>query len=122
MTRFDIMMGKTNEKKELIKLTLILEENDDILKSIEIGMKEHKIKSAEIIEIHGELLTGIINSLEEGKKEINEIELIKATGKFKFGGDDLWGKMNIFTGTKKPLSGQLLRGRAKEGLKIILEY
>ncbi len=122
MTRFDVMMGKNKEKKEKNNLKLILDEDDDIIKSIEQGMKENNVKSAEITSINGSIKRGLINSIEEGKKEIEEIDLIKASGKFSFGGDDLWGKMNIFTGTKKPLSGQLLKGYAKQGLEISLEY
>ncbi len=122
MTRFDVMMGKNIVKKEKNKLKIVLEEGEEIIKSIEKGMRENNVKNAEIISITGFLKEGLIDSKEEGKKIINEIELIKANGKFKFGGDDLWGKMSVFTGTKKPLSGQLLKGMAKEGLELVLEF
>jgi predicted DNA-binding protein with PD1-like motif len=122
MTRFDVMMGKNIEKKESNKLILLLEEEDDVLKSIKQGLIENKIKKAKIFSVEGILKEGIINSTEEGKKEIQDAELIKASGNFQISVDDLWGSINIFTGTKKPLSGQLLQGKAKEGLKIVLEY
>ncbi|MDD3083919.1 MAG: DUF296 domain-containing protein [Candidatus ainarchaeum sp.] len=122
MTRFDVILGKNVVKKEKNKLKLILEEDEDLLKSIEQGMKENNIKSAEVTSINGFLKKGLISSKEEGKKNISEIEIIKANGKFKFGGEDLWGKLEIFSGGKKPLSGQLLIGIATEGLEIIMEY
>jgi predicted DNA-binding protein with PD1-like motif len=122
MTRFDIIMGKNIEKKEKKKISIILDEDDDVLKSIEKGLKENNVKSAEITSINGFLKEGLINSINEGKIVINNAEIIKASGKFKFGGDDLWGKMNVFTGNKKPLTGQLLKGIAKQDFEITLEY
>jgi predicted DNA-binding protein with PD1-like motif len=122
MTRFDIIMGKENiGKEEKSKLTLELEEGEDVLACIKEGMEENKIKEAKIVAVDGELIEGII--IENGeKKVVEDIALISAKGKFKFGGDELWGKIEVFTEGKKPLSGQLIKGKAKKGLIINLEY
>ena len=121
MTRFDIILGKENTSKEKNKLTLVLEEGDDILRSIKQGMNENKIKEASVISVNGNLLEGII-STKSGQVTVEDTGLINAKGKFKFGGDELWGKLNIFTEGKKPIDGILLKGKAKENLEIILEF
>jgi high-affinity K+ transport system ATPase subunit B len=122
MTRFDIILGKENTgKEEKNKLKLELEEGEDVLACIKEGMDNNKVKEANVVGIDGKLLEGTIS---ENEKNIivEDAALISAKGKFKFGGDELWGKINVFTEGKKPVSGQLLKGKAKEGLTINLEY
>ncbi len=121
MTRFDVIMGKSNPKEQKNKLILVLDEGDEVLASIEKGMRENNVKEAEIGSVSGVVDSGIVSG-DNGKQEFSECEAISASGKFKFGGDDLWGKMNIFLGTKKPLNGQLLKGIAKQDFEITLEY
>ena len=121
MTRFDIMMGKNTGIEKKNKLRLILEEDDSVLQSIEQGMKENNLKEGVVIDATGFVKDAIIS--EDGNKlSFEEVELLKAKGKFKFGGDDLWGKLEVFTGGKKPIKGQLLRAKAKEDLEIVIEY
>ncbi len=121
LTRFDVILGKENTSKEKNKLTLVLEEGDNVLKSIKEGMLENKLKEASVVSINGSLLEGII-STQNGQVKVEDIGLLNAKGKFKFGGDELWGKLNIFTEGKKPIDGVLLKGIAKENLELVLEF
>ena len=124
MTRFDDIISpgeKHGTQKKILKL--ILEEGDPIIKSIEEGMKEHKVKEANIEDISGSIKEGTITNMEKGKYnefEIRETDLMRASGLFKFGGDDLWGSLNVFTGGRRPISGKLTKGTAMNGLEIKL--
>ena len=124
MTRFDDIIdhGKVKRVEKKI-LKLVLEEGDSIIKSIEEGMKENKIMEANVEDINGSVQEATITNMEKGKYnefEIRETELIRASGLFKFGGDDLWGSLNVFTGGRKPISGKLTKGTAMDGLEIKL--
>ena len=121
MTRFDEILGteKTVKKPDVLKL--ILEEGDNVLKSIKEGMDENKVRSARVKSIDGRILEGIIEV--DGKREnIEDAGLVSAKGTFKFGGDELWGTLEVFTEGKKPLQGKLLRGIAMDNLTITLEF
>ena len=123
MTRFDDILG--NDKKETGKkiLTLVLEEDDPIIKSIEQGMKENNVKEAIVEDIVGSVKEATLTNMEKGKYnefEVRETELIRASGIFKLSAGDLWGSLNVFTGSRKPISGKLARGTAMDGLQIKL--
>jgi hypothetical protein len=121
MTRFDVMMGKPNEIDKKNKLTLILEEDDDLLTCIKQGLVENELQGAEVVDANGEIKDAIVS--EDGNQvTFDEIEILKAKGKFKMGGGDLWGNLEVFTGGKKPIKGKLLKGKAKENFELILEY
>ena len=125
MTRFDNILDKENVQKKSNKkiLKLVLEEDDPIIKSIEQGMRENDIKEANVDDINGAVKEATITNMEKGKYnefEVRETELIRASGIFKFGGDDLWGSLNVFTGGRKPISGKLTKGTAMDGLEIKL--
>lgn len=125
MTRFDNILdeGKVPVKSEKKVLKLILEEDDSIIRSIEEGMKAHNIREANIEDVNGSIKEGTITNMEKGKYnefEIRETQLLRASGIFKFGGDDLWGSLNVFTGGKRPISGKLTKGIAMDGLEITL--
>jgi hypothetical protein len=122
MTRFDVMMGKENNSaEEKSKFILELDENDDVLKCIKQGMLDNNIKEASVKAITGKLISGLINA-KEGRTRVEDAELINAKGKFKFGGDELWGSMEVFTEGIKPIVGPLLQGKAAQGLTITFEY
>ena len=121
MTRFDVILGKENKTEKKSKLTLILDENDSVLDCIKEGMLKNNVKEAEVVKINGKIIEGRILG-QEGNVIVQDAELINAKGKLKFGGDELWGKLNVFTEGKKPISGELLNGKAQEGLKIELEF
>jgi hypothetical protein len=121
MTRFDEILGTEKTAKKPDKLRLILEEGDNILKSIKEGMDENKVREARVISFDGKILEGIIET-SEGKQNIEETSLVSAKGLFKFGGDELWGSLQVFTEGKKPLQGKLLRGIAMDNLTIELEF
>ena len=125
MTRFDdIITNKSGSKVPAKKiLKLVLEEGDPIIKSIEQGMKENKVREANVEDIVGSLKEGTVTNMEKGKYnefEIRETEIIRASGIFKFGGDDMWGSLNVFIGGRRPISGKLTKGTAMEGLEIKL--
>jgi hypothetical protein len=125
MTRFDDILNKESNTKASTKkvLKLVLEEDDSIIKSIEQGMRENDVKEATIEDIDGVLKEAIITNMEKGKYnefEIRETQIIRASGLFKFGGDDLWGSLNVFTGGRKPISGKLTKGTAMDGFEIKL--
>ena len=125
MTRFDdILTTKKGQKTPVKKiLKLVLEEGDPIIKSIEQGMKENKVREANVEDIVGSLKEGTVTNMEKGKYnefEIRETEIIRASGIFKFGGDDMWGSLNVFIGGRRPISGKLTKGTAMEGLEIKL--
>ncbi len=123
MTRFDDIIGTPKKESDKKILTLILEEDDPIIKSIEQGMKENKIKEVVVEDVNGSVKEATITNMEKGKYnefEIRETELIRASGIFKLSAGDLWGSLNVFTGSRKPISGKLVRGTAMEGLQIKL--
>lgn len=120
MTRFDKIRGIEKEEEKQPKLKLILEEDDNILAAIEQGMRENEIKTARIDTINGKIKSGLINSKEEGKKEVSDIEVMNAAGTFKFGGEDLWGTLSVFLGGKKPLTGELIDAIAEANLEILM--
>ncbi len=121
MTRFDVILGANSQKKEKNKLKLILDAGDNILESIKKGMLEHKVPRAEVVRISGGIEKGIIEA--DGQKQgVEEIGVLSAKGKFSVSGDDLWGSMEVFTSSKNPLKGKLLKGTAQDGLEIQLEY
>jgi predicted DNA-binding protein with PD1-like motif len=123
MTRFDDILGANKKLAQKKILRLVLEEDDDIISSIKQGMLENKVKEATVEDVTGILKEGKITNMENGKYneyEIRETEIIRASGIFKFGGGDLWGSMNVFTGGRKPISGKLVKGKAMENLEIKL--
>jgi len=125
MTRFDDILTPKKSQTALGKkvLKLILEEDDPIIKSIEQGMKENKIKEANIEDICGSVKEATITNMEKGKYnefEVRETEIMRASGIFKLSAGDLWGSLNVFTGGRKPISGKLTKGSAMDGLEIKL--
>jgi len=122
-TQFNSMLIK--EKIPIKNLILELDENDDILSSIAQGLRENKIKEAKLVDINGFVIKGIVNCMEGAKYkriDIKDIEIMRASGNFKMGGEDMWGNLNVFTAGRKPISGTLLKGSAKQGLKITLNF
>ncbi|NMA44328.1 MAG: hypothetical protein GX950_00745 [Candidatus Diapherotrites archaeon] len=121
--KIDSMLIK--EKIPVKILTLILDEGDDVMTCIKLGMQQNNIREAKVEDIEGFLLKGAINCMEGHKYkriEVENIELLRASGNFKFGGEDLWGNLNIFTAGRKPISGTLHKGIAKDGLTIKLKF
>lgn len=106
-------------------LTLILDENDDIMTCIKTGLEQNKIREAKIDDVSGMLLSATINCMEGPKYkriDVKNIEILRASGNFKFGGEDMWGSLNVFTSGRKPVSGTLLKGKAKEGFTMKLSF
>ncbi len=122
-TKMDSMLIK--EKIPRKTLTLILDEGDDVMTCIKLGMQQNKVREAKLEDVSGFLATGTINCMDGHKYkriEVNNIELLRASGNFKFGGEDMWGNLNVFTSGRKPVSGTLYKGSAKQGLTIKLTF
>ncbi|MDD3160100.1 MAG: DUF296 domain-containing protein [Candidatus ainarchaeum sp.] len=120
MTRFDKIMGNETEVNERKILKLVLDDGEDIRKCIEQGMKDNNLKDANVVEIVGNLKNATIDS-KEGRLEFENIEFVNAKGKFKIGGGDLWGAIEVFTSQKKPIAGKLLKATASQDVEIHLE-
>jgi len=121
--KLDSMLIK--EKIPRKNLILELDEGDDVMTCIKMGMAQNKVREAKVEDVSGNLANAAINCM-EGQKykriEIKETEILRASGIFKFGGDDLWGNLHVFTAGRKPVSGTLHKGIAKQGFKIILSF
>ena len=105
-------------------MTLILCEGENLIECIKQGMIENKITKCDVIEVSGKI-SGLINYMDGHKyksSELKEQEILKASGHFKYGYGELWGKLNIFTSGRKPLSGTLVKGTALDGFEIKLSF
>ena len=117
------------EKYKLKNLYLILEENDSILDSIKTAFREKKISKGTIIKIEGYIKNFTLNYFQRSSlKNIQVIEpkkIIKSTGEFKydFVDDRLFGRLRlILKKDNKNIDGIFIKGKAVEGLKIIIQF
>jgi len=121
--KMDSMLIKEKIPRKI--LTLELDEGDDVMTCIKLGMEQNKIREAKIEDVSGLLALATVNCMEGSKYkriDIVNTEILRASGNFKFGGDDLWGSLNIFTSGRKPISGTLLKGKAKQGFTMKLVF
>lgn len=123
MPAFDaLLFNKKGSKKTL---TLILDENDDILGSIKQGMKEHNIQEGRIDDMQGVIREGV-GSFMSGHnfRTINfaSQEIIRASGNYKLSFDELFGSMNVTTAGRKPVTATFVKGKAGQGLQITLGF
>ena len=116
---------KPKEKLEKMNLNIVLEEGDSVLTSVQNAMVQKNIKEAVVVGVSGKLKTGVIQFMGGGSlksKEVKDIELIKATGNLKISFKELFGRINVSTKHHGVTSGALMKGTAKEGLTIKLEF
>jgi hypothetical protein len=113
------------EKIPIKNLKLILSESDNIIECIKKGMTENSIKECNVTDVSGKIETGLINCMDGHKFksiEIKDIEILKASGHFKQSYGELWGKLNVFTSGRKPLSGTLVKGTSKDNFVLTLTF
>ena len=112
------------EKIPIKHLTLILSDGDNLIECIKQGMIENNVTKCDVFSVSGKI-NGLINCMDGNKFksiEIKEQEILKASGHFKYGYGELWGKLNVFTAGRKPLAGTLVKGTALEGFEIKLNF
>ena len=114
-----------SKKAERKILTLILSENEDILASIKEGMRQHNLRECKVEGMGGKIKQGQINFTERSQYKVMNLqdsEVMLASGNFKRSFDDLWGGMHVSLSGKKPVTGTLVKGTASEGLEIKLSF
>jgi len=123
---FEIFDSSKNKMKEM---EIILDQNEDVLDSIKLVMKQHNITKANIIVFEGILMALSVNYFENSKlkniKYFEPHEVIKGFGelKYDFIKNYLLGRIRIIYKHKdKNFDGVLMSGKAKEGFKIVFTY
>ena len=116
---------KPENKLEKMHLNVVLEEDDSVLTSIQNAMIQNDIKEAVVVGVSGKLKTGVIQFMDRGSlksKEVKDTELIRAAGNIKISFKELFGRVNVSTKHHGVTAGALMKGTAKEGLTIKLEF
>lgn len=114
-----------NKKGVKRNLTLILDEDDNILDSIKVGMQKHGINEAKIESVEGMIKECLINYFEHNnfKSQIlKNAPIMVASGSFKLSYGDLYGSMKIATAQKPPIQGTLVKGKASQDLTIKMSF
>jgi hypothetical protein len=116
-----------NNKIHKKKLIITLEEDDNIIKSIELAMRENFVSKASILSIFGKIKSGKVNFFKGSfykSQSIENKDIIMGAGHF-----ELSNKTGIFGNLKLLLfinnerdSFTLASGTACEGLKIEMEF
>ena len=112
------------EKIPIKNLKLILEKDDVLLDCIKQGMIENNITKCDVASVSGKI-NGLVTCMDGHKFksiELKEQEILNASGHFKYGYGELYGKLNVFTSGRKPISGILVRGTALDGFEINLTF
>ncbi|MBT4192657.1 MAG: hypothetical protein HOE11_05085 [Candidatus Diapherotrites archaeon] len=113
------------EKISIKNLKLFLDEDDVIIDCIKQGMVEHTINECNVTSVNGKIKSGLISYMDKSRfksAELNNQEILKASGNFKCNYNDFCGKLNVFTAGRKPLSGSLTKGIAQQDFEIILRF
>ncbi|MFA6268337.1 MAG: DUF296 domain-containing protein [archaeon] len=119
----DSMVIKEPIKKK--NLTLEFDEGDNVISGIKQGLAMNNIREAEVVDVEGNLTTATVNAMEGSKfKKIDfsNMKILRASGNFKIGGDDLWGSLHVFTEGRKPISGTVVKATAAQGFKLIFSF
>ena len=106
-------------------MTLILDENDSILESIKLGMKEHGVKEVTVEGMEGTLKEGIGSYMEGSRfmtKNFANDDVFNASGKYKLQVDQLWGNLHVIVNQKSPLNVTLVKGKSAQGLIVNLSF
>ncbi len=113
------------KKAEKKTLALVLSEGENVLSCIRQAMKDHGVRECNVGDINGKIRLGLINFFERSQFKSLRLEnqaMLRASGRFKLSGGDLWGSMNVSTAGKKVTTGTFVRGTAAEGLEIKLGF
>ncbi len=114
-----------NKKGKRKTLTLILDENDDVLASIKQGLKQHGLKEARVDDMQGTVKEGVVSYMEGSQykaKNLQNQKIIKASGNYKLSFDELFGSMHVTTAGKNPLTATFVKGKAAQDLQIKLSF
>ena len=123
MPQIDAHLFNKKGVKKFLKLEL--EDGEGILESIKQGMKENNLKEVKIEKIEGPVEEILLNYFEKGTFKSNVIKdtnIMLASGNFKLSYGDLFGQTKVVTNNKPPVHGSLVRGKAKDGLKLSLSF
>jgi len=111
------------EKIPIKNLTLILDEDDNVMDCIKCGMLTHNIKECNVTAVSGNLKTGLINYMDRHEfksEEIKDRQISKASGNFKVNSENLFGKLNIFIDGRRPLSATIVKATASQDFELTL--
>ena len=106
-------------------LTLEFDEGDNVLAGIKQALIDNRIRETDVVDVSGFLGTFSINTFEGNKFkriDLSNQEILRASGHFKMGGEDLWGSFNIFTSGRKPFSGTVISAKASQGFTLKLSF
>jgi len=114
-----------NKKGVKKYLSLELEDGEGILESIKKGMEEHGLKEVKVEKIEGPVEEILINYFEKGafkSSVLRDCNIMIASGNFKLSYGEIFGQTKVVTDAKPPMHGSLVRGKAKDGLKLSLSF
>ncbi|MBI4044650.1 MAG: DUF296 domain-containing protein [Candidatus Diapherotrites archaeon] len=109
-------------KKQLV---LELEENDSVLDSIKLAMKNHGVKECTVDYMDGTIRSGKMTAMVgQNFKTLNlkDSKVIHASGGFKLSFDELFGSMHIMARVGRPETGTLANGTVAAGTVIKLGF
>ena len=107
-------------------LTIIFEDNDDVYSCIRQSIIENNLNKCFVEDCSGIIKNGLVNCFSGNcfkKIDFCEKEISIASGEFKLNNKkELFGNLKIITKERKPIQGTLVKGIAKNNLKIILGF
>ena len=117
--------GKGTEKD----LVLELEDGEDVISSIRMGMLHNNIHRATVKGIDGKIKEGLVNYFVGSSyksKEIKNTPIENAHGKYELRGrnrDELWGNLHVtISQNGKRETATLGKGKATEGLRVRMSF
>ena len=116
-------------KTKMREMEIILDQNDDLLDSIKITMKQNNITKANVTVFEGKVQSLSVNYFENSSlknvKYFEPHEIVRGLGelKYDFIKDSIFGRVRIIYKHKdKTFDGILMAGKASDGFKIIFTY
>ena len=123
MPQIDAIIFKNKGKRKT--LTLVLDEDDDILASIKQGMRQHGLKEARVDDMQGTIKEGVVSFMDGSQykaKNLASQPIIMASGNYKLSFDELFGSMHVTTAGKNHLTATFVKGKAAQDLQIKLSF
>ena len=114
-------------KNKMVKkqLVLELEENDGIMESIKLGMRNHSVKECTVDYMDGVIKSGKMTTMVgQNFKTLNlkDSKIVHASGSFKLSFDELFGSMHVMARVGRPETGTLANGTVAAGTVIKLGF
>jgi len=114
------------EKSSIQHLTIILSEEEDILSSLKQALLENKIHQCKVIECSGVIKEGFMNCFWKNSykaKNLEEIPVSKASGKFSLGPEGYTGDLHVAVLIGNQIwQGTLVEGTAKDNFSLKVEF